>query len=236
MKAGLAALTLLVIALPVTADECAPTHTESQFEHRFGRSPLARTQDELRALIESPTVISSHAIRTDEDGAHLETMTETHAVYPVRARALMATLNDPDALLRFVPNLGDHEIVCLPDARMSRQRQRVDFDVLLFELGTEYVIDVRYVDQGPNAWSSNWVLVDSPDGRMAYIYGSWYFEDVVIDGRTMAYVRHYARTGLTSRVPGLRLFVAGRLSGEITSLFEALYSETARLHGRTASN
>lgn len=227
---------LLVVVLPVVADDCVPTHTRSEFEHRFGRSPLARTAEALRALVGRPTVIESGATRTDEDGASLQTMTETHAVYPVRARSLMATLNDPDALLRFVPNLGDHEIVCVPDSSMSRQRQRVDFNVLLFELGTEYVIDVRYVDQGPDVYSSNWVLVDSPDGRMAFIYGSWYFEDIEVDGRPMAYVRHYARTGLTSRVPGLRLFVAGRLEDEITGLFEALYTETARVHGRTASN
>jgi hypothetical protein len=237
-----AALALCLLALSVSlsapalfADEdCARVDHEGEWESRHGRAPSAENEDELRALFERPTAIEAVAERTDEAGARIETRTETHAVYPVDAAALMETLTDDETLVGFMPNLGEHEILCEFPDNVERQRQRTDFGLRVFRLGTEYIIDVQYLRDSPDTHASRWVLVDSVDGRMAYIYGSWYFESVTLDGAEATYVRHYARTGLTTRVPGVRLFVDRRLEREITNLFTVLYEEAARRFGRTA--
>lgn len=215
-------------------EACEPIDHSGRYEDRFGRSRLARTEADLRELFENPTVVESSASRTDEDGARVETLTETHAVYPVAASDMMDTLTANAILTSFMPNLSEHEVVCRPAENISRQRQRTDFGVLIFSLGTEYVIDVEFTDDGPDRYGSHWVLVESLDGRMAYIYGSWYFETVTLDGEEVTYARHFVRSGLTTRVPGVRAFVAQRLEGEITSLFDAFYAETVRQHGRVA--
>ena len=197
---------------------------------------MARTESDLRELFENPTVIDSSAIRTDEDGASVETLTETHAVFPVAAADMMATLTANATLTDFMPNLTEHEVVCRPAESVSRQRQRTDFGVLFFSLGAEYVIDVEFTFDGPDRYGTHWVLVESLDGRMAYIYGSWYFETATLDGQEVTYVRHYVRSGLTTRVPGVRAFVAPRLKSEITTLFNKFYDEAVRQHGRIAGN
>lgn len=226
----------LTTAAPAAWEDCEPMNHRGEYEDRFGRSSLARTESDLRELFENPTVIDSSAIRTDEDGASIETLTETHAVYPVAASDMMATLTANAILTDFMPNLSEHEVVCRPAENVSRQRQRTDFGVLFFSLGTEYVIDVEFPFEGPDRYGSHWVLVESLDGRMAYIYGSWYFETAMLDGEEVTYVRHYVRSGLTTRVPGVRAFVAPRLEPEITTLFNEFYAEAVRRHGRIAVN
>lgn len=234
------AVIVLVFALTNASlaawENCEPIDHSGEYEDRFGRSRLARTDADLRELFENPTVIQSSAIRTDEEGAAVETLTETHAVFPVAASDMMATLTSNSMLTDFMPNLTEHEVVCRPAENVSRQRQRTDFGVLFFSLGAEYVIDVEFPFEDPDRYGSHWVLVESLDGRMAYIYGSWYFEPVVLDGAEVAYVRHYVRSGLTTRVPGVRAFVAPRLEGEITTLFNEFYAEAVRQHGRVARN
>ncbi|MFW5743892.1 MAG: hypothetical protein ACOC2D_11515 [Spirochaetota bacterium] len=217
----------------VAWEDCSPVDHAGEWEYRHERCDSARTEDELRELFENPTVIEAGATRTAEDSARIETLSETHAVFPVDAASMMQTLRSNDILTSFMPNLGDHEVVCRLSDNVERQRQRTEFGLLIFSLGTEYVIDVEYVDRGPEVYSSRWVLVESLDGRMSYLYGSWYFESIVLDGDPATYVRHYARTGLTTRAPGVRAFIERRLEGEITDLFTAFYEEASARFGRT---
>lgn len=229
-------LGLFVLSVSAAAwEECEPIDHSDAWEQRYGRGPDAVTTAQLRGLFESPRIVDSHAIHTDEEGASVETMTETHAVYPILPADLMATITSNERLTEFMPRLGEHSIVCHPADGLSRQRQRTEFGLLLFDLGTEYVIDVNYPSSGPDVFSSRWVLVDSLDDRMAYIYGSWYIERVELDGVPMSYVRHYVRTGLTTRVPGVRLFVERRIESEILNLFASLYEEATVQFGKVAT-
>lgn len=229
-----AASLVLPFARAYAWDRCVFIDHAAAWEDRHGRAPSATTQDELRALFENPTVIESAAVATDEAGASIETRTETHAVYPVSTTAMTTMLTTEEILESFMPNLGDHEVVCQLTDSIQRQRQSTDFGVLIFTLATEYVIDVETVAHDEQTFASRWVLVDSLDERMAYIYGSWYFEAVTLDGRPATYVRHYGRTGLTTRVPGVRHFIDRRLENEITNLFTVFYEATAERYGRTA--
>ena len=190
-------------------------------------------EDALRALLESPIVFVSAASSTREAGARVDTLTETHAVYPVHPSSMMGTLKDDAQLTGFMPNLADHEIVCTLEEGSSRQRQRTDFGVLIFSLGAEYLIDVEHVQTGPDVFASRWALVDSLDGRLGYLYGSWFFELIELDGVPMTYVRHYVRTGLTTRVPGVRAFVGSRLAPQMEGVFNALYEESVRRFRRS---
>ncbi|MFW5683984.1 MAG: hypothetical protein ACOC1I_03960 [Spirochaetota bacterium] len=228
----------LSVALFARADDnewwrtCAVPDYTGEYEYRHERATDARTQDDLRALYENPTVIRAYTESASEGGAAIETLTETHAVFPIRAESILATLQDDDTLTTFVPNLGDHEVVCRFADNHFRQRQRTDFGFLFLRFSSEYVIDVEYVDYGPGEYGSRWVLVESIDGQIAYNYGSWYFEEIMLDGRRATYVRHYARTGLTSGFPGAQLVVGGRLEGEMRNLFRVFYEETVRRYGR----
>lgn len=224
-----------MLAAPSLAawDDCSPVDHSGEWEYRHERADSARSEEQLRALVENPTVIEAAATPANEEGARVDTLTQTHAVYPVDPTSMMKTLRSNDALTSFMPNLRDHEVVCRLSERMERQRQQTDFGLLVFSLGAEYVIDVEYVDLGPDVYSSRWALVESLDGRMSYLYGSWYFESISLDGAPATYVRHYARTGLTTRVPGARGFIDRRLEGEVTHLFSVFYDEAARRFGRT---
>ncbi len=232
LRLGLTTLLALLLPLPVTvaqaAEPCAPSTAGLRFESRHARLPSATSADALRSLVESPVVFARSATFTNEDGARIQTLTEAHAVYPINPAHMMAGLQDAARLTGFMPNLAEHEVVCSLDGVSSRQRQRTDFGVLVFSLGAEYLIDVLHVETGPETFASQWALVDSVDGRLGFLYGSWFFESVDVDGTPMTYVRHYVRTGLTTRVPGVRGFVNGRLESQIVGVFEALYAEAIR--------
>lgn len=216
--------------------DCAPIDHSDEYEYRYGRADDARTDAQLRELYEKPTVRESSATRTNELGARIDTMTETHVVFATAVDHLIATLMGDERLTSFMPNLSEHELVCKPVENTYRQRQVTDFGVLMFKLGTEYVIDVQVLEDGPGDFASRWVLVESLDDRIAYVYGSWYFESLELDGRTVTYARHYVRSGLTTRVPGVRVFIARRLDKEIRNLFSAFYDETVRRFGRTIAS
>lgn len=227
---------LAVVSAPplVASDWEACAAIEHEYRDRFGRAPSARTDAELRSLLENPTFLhagASHA--SDDTGATVDIMTETHAVYPVRAADLNLTFGENEDLPSYMPNLSRHEVICHPTRGVSRQRQTTDFGVLVFSLGSDYIIDVEYVHTGPQAYSSRWALVESLDGRLAYLYGSWYFESVRIDGMEATYVHHFARTGLTTSVPGVRAFAGRRADDGIIDVFDAVFEETARRFGRT---
>lgn len=226
-------IVLLASAPSVLAEPCGGSAL-IQFESRYGRAAGARTPAELQTLVEVPTILNSRAVATREGEARIETSTETHAVYPVLPAKMMETLRDDAALSAFMPSLAEHETLCDHTSDFQRQRQRTDFGVLVFTLGTEYVIDVQHVYTGPDVYASRWALVESLDARLGYLYGSWYFEEVEIDGQTMTYVRHYLRSGLTTRVPGVRAFVGSRIEQQIIDLFTAFYQEVAERHGTTS--
>ncbi len=213
----------LVSAAAGAEDACMPSDRADEYEDRFGRSPLAASVSQLRELYQNPTVIEARVSRTTEDGASIETLTETHVVLPVAAGDFMGILKDEEAMRDAIPNLRDHEIICHLSPTRYRQRQKTEFPVLLFNLGTEYVLDLEFTSLGPDVYSSRWILVESIDGRMAYIYGSWFLEAIELDGQTVTYVRHYARTGLTTRVPGVRGFIQRRVEGEVVSLIDSVY-------------
>jgi hypothetical protein len=233
------AAALLLFTVPGALAEtpqppCAPPAGNADFESRFGRAPSARRPAQLAALLENPSFMHAGATRADgTNGATVDVMTESHVVFPVRVADLIQVFSEDAPMTEYMPNLAVHEVVCRPAPNVSRHRQRVDFGPIIFSLGTEYVIDVHYLVTGPEVFASRWTLVDSVDGRLAYNLGSWYFESVQIDGHDATYVRHYARTGLTTRVPGVRFFANRRAAGGVEDVLDAAYNEAVRRFGKT---
>lgn len=213
---------------------CEPVASPAEFEDRFGRAPSARTAEDLVALMENPTLLHAAAEHTDgPNDATINIMTETHVVYPVRASDLARVFAEDAPLIDYMPNLAEHEIICRPAGNVTRTRQRVDFGPIIFSLGTEYIIDVQHLAKGPDVYANRWMLVESLDGRLAYNYGSWYYESVEVAGIPATYVHHYARGGLTTRVPGVRFFANRRAGGSVIEVLEAAYAEAVRRFGRT---
>jgi hypothetical protein len=206
----------------------------SEFQFRFGFAPGATREEELRDLIEQPVVFRMEAVPapSGSDAATLIT-TETHAVYPVEPGAMVAVLKDESHLTDIMPDLVVHETICRHSATMIKQRQRTEFRVLFFRFGTEYLIDIHYALESENEYGSYWGMYESLDGRLSHQFGSWYFHAVEIDGQPYPYVRHFITTGVTSRVPGLRMVTERSAPGRVIAMFDAVYRETVRRYGTT---
>ena len=205
-----------------------------EFIYRFGFAGSVQDDSDLLALLENPTVFTVEAVPAgDDDPAATVATTEAHVLYPIRAEALAETLNDAESLTRFIPDLVIHETLCRNGPHMIKQLQRTEFHVLFFTFGTEYLIDVHYVINGPEEYGSYWGMYESLDGKLAYQYGSWYFRNVVIDGRQYAYVRHFTMNGLNSRIPGLRMIIERQADERIIEMIDAIYREAVRRYGNT---
>lgn len=232
---------LALLALPgsLSAEDaapCAPAVPIDSFQYRFGLAGGWMPESELAALIENPTVIHADAFPAGRnDPAATIVTAETHAVYPIQPDAMARLLKDDDSLASIVPDLKIHETICEYGPDMIKQHQRAEFRVLFFSFGTEYLMDVRHALGGPDEYGSYWGMYESLDGKLAYQYGSWYFRALEIDGRPHTYVRHYIITGLTTRVPGLRLIAQRNAGAHVVQMFDALFQESVRRYGTTVA-
>ena len=205
-----------------------------EFIYRFGVVPGIQGDSDLLALLENPTVLTVEAVPAgDDDTAATVVTTETHALYPVDALAIVNVLKDTETLVGIIPDLAIHETLCTSGSDMRKEWQRTEFRVLFFTFGTEYLIDVHYAINGPEEYGSYWGMYESLDGKLAYQYGSWYFRNVSIRGRQYTYVRHFIRTGVNSRVPGLRMIIRSNAGKRVTTMIDAIYREAVRRYGNT---
>lgn len=214
--------------------QCSPSVPRDEFVYKFGIAPSIRSDSDLLTLLENPTVLIAEAVPAGEgDPAATVTTTETHVLYPIRAKSMAETLMDAEALTEFIPDLAIHETLCRNGSDMIKQFQRTEFNVLFFTFGTEYLIDLYYALNGPEEYGSYWGMYESLDGKLAYLFGSWYFKDVVIDGRQYAYVRHFITNGVKPRIPGLRMIISRSAGGRITEMLDSIYREAVIRYGNT---
>jgi hypothetical protein len=212
--------------------QCVPSVPQADFVYRFGLADGIRSDADLLVLLENPMVITSQARATEPgDPAATIATTDTHVLYPIEAQSIVATLNDAESLTGFIPDLAIHETLCRNGPDMVKQFQRTEFNVLFFTFGTEYLIDVHFALNGPQEYGTYWGMYESVDGKLAYQYGSWYFKNVVIDGRQYAYVRHFTTSGVNSRIPGLRIIIERSAGDRIIEMLDAIYREAASRYG-----
>ncbi len=235
MLLGIVLLALPNAAWPDTVTSgCTPSVPLHEFKYRFGLAPDHTSYPELVALIENPIPfkVEARAAGRDDPAATIIT-TETHAVYPISPDAMLRVLKDYEALPEIIPDLVVDETICEHSSGMVKQRQRTEFRILFFTFGTEYLIDAYYVLNGPEEYGGYWGMYDSVDGKLAYQYGSWYFRRITLNGRAYTYVRHYIYSGVTTRVPGLRLIAQRNARSRVVEMFDALYAESVRRYGTT---
>jgi len=238
MRPQLAAFLLVAFGAtgltPAVWAQCSPSIPADEFVYRFGVADSIGSDSGLLALLETPTVLTAEAVPAGEgDPAATVATTETHALYPIAAEAMVETLKDAEALTDFIPDLAIHETICGDGQDLIKQFQRTEFNVLFLTFGTEYLIDVYYAINGPEEFGSYWGMYESLDGKLAYQYGSWYFKNVVIDGRQYTYVRHFTTNGVNTRIPGLRLIIERSAGGRIAEMIDAIYREAVSRYGNT---
>lgn len=214
--------------------QCEPTVADESFRYRFGVAGVIDKNRQLLDLLERPTSIHVSAVPApDGDPAATIATTETHVLYPIHPFAMVEVLRDDETLSDYIPDLAVHETICTNGPDMIKQFQRTEFDVLFLTFGTEYLIDVHYILDGPDEYGSYWGMYESLDGKLAYQYGSWYFRSVEIEGRQYTYVRHFTQNGVKTRIPGLRFIVERSAGGRVSEMMDSIYREAVNRHGTT---
>lgn len=209
--------------------QCAPSVPESDFIYRFGIHSSIHSDADLLGLLLNPTAIIIDAVPAPAGNpAATIATTETHALYPIAAEAMVDVLQDATALPAIIPDLARHETICRNGPNMIKQIQRTEFNFLIFTFGTEYRIDVRYALNGPVEYGSYWGMYESVDGKLASQFGSWYFRNIEIDGSPYTYVRHFTQNGVTSRLPGLRMVIKRNAGSRVAEMIDAIYREALR--------
>ena len=225
---------VLIFMIPTLASaDCVPSVPIREMEFRHGLVDGFDTEGDLRGLIEMPMfTVSEVRPNRGNDPAALVVSTDTHVLYPVAPETMFDVLKDLASLPAVVPGLEFAVNLCKQE--FTRQHQRSEVTVLLFTVGTEYVIDLYTPLEGPNEWGTYWGLSESLDGKMAYQFGSWYFRSVVIDDQEYTYVRHYLNNGFTFRVPGINSLVKRNAKDRVLAVLDSVYRE-AQLRESTAA-
>lgn len=134
-------------------------------------------------------------------------------------------------MVNYVPNLVYSTILCDAPDGTSRIHQRFELNVLFLSIVSEIVLDVRHFGPTEGRGYTEWLLYEGIDSDLVYSCGSFYAETVDIGGTPHVYVRHYARTGISTGMIGARAIVGASLDGQIKGWLDAISQEMFRQYG-----
>jgi hypothetical protein len=169
----------------------------------------ARDLDELAAQPGEPQLVEKNvrSLSNNEQG-QLEARFRMHVLFPQQFEAFRNAIRDIDRQDEFLPNLEVSEVRCSDGNPVTYAlvQQKLAFRFLFFSREYEYVLHY-FLDEttGPDAaFNVWWHLAESLDGKIIATDGSWYFEPVVVDGRSYTYMAYGTRTVFREEKTGLR--------------------------------
>jgi hypothetical protein len=132
-----------------------------------------------------------------------------HALFPEAIADFREVIVDIERHTEFLPNLAISEVLCSngPPVSYARVHQKLAFQFLFFSREYEYIMHY-FIDESTgsgaslNLWSS---LAESIGGQVVATNSSWYFESVVVNGRSYTYMAYGVRTVFREQTTGLRM-------------------------------
>ena len=182
-------------------------------------------------LVGSPTEIDS-GVNTEDDEVAAASFADVHAVYEVDLGVLRDTIMDFDNHEQFVPHVEASRAQRIGDDP-PRWLHRVNIVVrlLVFEAGYELDNEYLVVQRDDDRFGMIFRMAESHDDMLADTFGSWYLEEVDIDGTRNTYVRYFSHIAFGERVIGLRLALNLFGLDNVISVMDAYVEEAQRRGG-----
>ncbi|MBN2875280.1 MAG: hypothetical protein JXM71_09320, partial [Spirochaetales bacterium] len=175
---------------------------------------------------------SYYTTRTDAESGDrgMTGFVDAVAVYDVPMKTLVEVMLDYENHATFIPYF----------LRVSLKERNVAGDLVLYASGirflgfeTSYTLlfNIRMEHLGNGAVGFRNTLAKSVDGKVLEHFTSYYFEPVVIHGKTMVFIRYFNRPGLRESAPGMVAVVSFFIPFATKGHLSALIKETQRRRG-----
>lgn len=156
-----------------------------------------------------------------------------HGLFRADLQSFEDAIRDLSRQQEFLPRLQASEPLCRSGQPLSyaRVRQKLAFRLLIFSRTYEYVLHYSFEDSRArgNALNVWWVLAEPLDDQIIQTDGSWYFEEVQIEGERYTYVAYATHTVFQRRRLGLRTALDRFGERDMRKAMLALQEEAARL-------
>jgi hypothetical protein len=152
---------------------------------------------------------------------------EAHALCDVPMAALEESIWDFVGQKKIFPKLLDVKVEEL-EADRAKVYQRLGISVLGIGVGYKMRIEVCRDHLSPSAIGTRSRLLECPDGNMFESYSSWYLQEVVVNGKTMTYMRLFSSPGISDPFPGTATIVQQLTPGELRNSIDTTVSDARR--------
>jgi hypothetical protein len=156
-----------------------------------------------------------------------------HALFNEDFDAFEDAIRDLARQQEFLPRLETSEPLCRSGRPLSyaRVRQKLAFRLLIFSRTYEYVLHYNFDEssRGNSALDVWWVLAEPLDDQIIETDGSWYFEEVEVNGERYTYMAYATHTVFRERKLGLQAALERFGERDVRNAMLAMREEAARL-------
>lgn len=205
---------LLTAITGLNAQENLSKSYSNIYEYKDGIAPFSS----LIELLDNPTVIESQIQPVKKDGKKLlNTLFDTHAVFDIPIYKLINLVLDLENEQNVFPRMVYTEDLNPSDPPWSPHLQKVKIYFKFGGFGQEYnyIFDKIPKLREDGSFLIKWNLHESIDGKLDFIFGSWYMKEIFYKGYKYTYVRNYIHYGIINYPP--YVFLAIKLGGKNSS-------------------
>jgi hypothetical protein len=196
------------------------------FDVRYGIAPGA----DLSALVGKAALISMYAEKFKDPATgerRLVGYGDAQGVYDVPLGDLISVLDDPAGAKSYSPRLLEAKIEETDGTRVILYQ---DIGIVFLGIKVSYRFRAEQIrdELSPTEVGYRVRLLESLDGNFYEAYTSWYLKEVLVDGRTLVYIRNYTRPGLRRPPMGTEFILKSFTPRELRSTMERVVKEARR--------
>ena len=217
---AIASAVFAVLAWALPAEELLTSDPARlpEFEHRFGIAE----QGFDSTLIRNPVRVDKLVEGFSENGdRRLLTITDMHALYPVPLESVVRVLTSYGSFYMFYRRLVRSTDLTPENGPFDYHRLRNVSRAGALGIEREYDYTIRIFTELTQlgAFRQKWRLETSNDGRLYAAYGSWYLEEVELEGKGYTYLRYFNATGFIEVPVGLETIMNTFMEADIKKVF-----------------
>lgn len=162
--------------------------------------------------------------KKDNDSGYALLQSDYHFISDVTLEKLYSRLIDLDSASLVFDRIIYSKDLSSDKSLKYPHIQEVHTSYKFLGMGKEYRYKVRvYFDKVlDNKFAMRWELFDPMDSSLFKLYGSWYLEEIIVNGKTKTYIRSYGASLMLDPPVGVVFFAGNFGEFEISRTFSNL--------------
>jgi hypothetical protein len=156
-----------------------------------------------------------------------------HVVFDIPIEYIIMVFEDQDRQVEIVPRLMEYEYKILSEGPplLLEQTQLIGIDFMGVSATYYNLLLTEMGERNSNTKKSygiRWTLIDSLDDKLKANDGSWYVEEVIVDGRRMTYIRNLNISQIQDTFFGLEFTLKSFAPSDTKKMFDAIKKDALK--------